>query len=270
MKLTNKTDIIIFGGQSNMQGQTEALSECEEKQGCFEYRYLTDSIIPLKNPVGEFIKTDGTEGKMFEGDPVAEEDKFKIWKDSIAIGASVFGNTNLVPSFCKSYREARGTEVLAVHAAKGATYISNWLKGESGYEMIVKKSKKAIEKCENIGNIYFVWLQGESDACAGLSQTEYEEKITELKNSLKKDLDIDKFGIIRVGHFVGDSKDDEIINAQEAVCKNDSDFIMLTRVTSELELTKKYMNPYAKGHYSARGLELIGEISGAYLGEIFS
>ena len=71
-----------------------------------------------------------------------------------------------------------------------------------------------------------------------------------------------------MGHFAGDKRDDEIINAQETVCQKDDDFVMLTRLTSELELTKKYMNPYAKGHLSARGLELIGEVAGAVLGEI--
>lgn len=268
MRLTTETDIIIFGGQSNMQGQTETLTECARKEGCYEYRILTDNIIPLKNPVGEYVKADGTAGAAFVGDPVAEEDKFIIWKDSLAFGASTDGNTNLVPSFCQSYRKVRGKDVLAVHVSKGATYISQWLKGTPGYDMIVKKTLCAIEKCDKIGKIYFVWLQGESDACASVKQTEYENMITELKNSLKSDLGIEKFGIIRVGHFAGDQRDDEIINAQEAVCKNDDDFVMLTRITSELEHVKTFMNPYARGHYSARGLEVIGELAGASLAEI--
>lgn len=134
--------------------------------------------------------------------------------------------------------------------------------------MIVKKTKAAVLKAKNVENIYFVWLQGESDSCNSLTKEDYEKSITELKNSLKEDLGIKKFGIIRVGYFAGDKRDDEIINAQEAVCQKDDDFVMLTRLTSELELTKKYMNPYAKGHFSARGLELIGEVAGAVLGEI--
>ncbi|MBR3934798.1 MAG: hypothetical protein IKJ68_12950 [Clostridia bacterium] len=263
-----KYDVIIFGGQSNMQGQTEALSECAQKEGCFEYRYLTDSLVSLKNPVGEYIKTDGTAGCPFVGDPVAEEDKFVEWKNGLCVGAATDGNTNLVPSFCQSYREACSRDVVAVHASKGATYISDWLKGTPGYEMIVKKTKAAVLKAKNVENIYFVWLQGESDACNSLTKGDYEKSITELKNSLKEDLGIKKFGIIRVGHFAGDKRDDEIINAQEAVCQMDDDFVMLTRLTSELELTKKYMNPYAKGHFSARGLELIGEVAGTFLGEI--
>lgn len=265
-----KYDILVFGGQSNMVGQTEVLTDCTEKEGCFEYRYLTDSLVPLKNPVGEYIMADFTQGGAFVGDPVAEEDKFIKWKNALGVGASTDGNTNLVPLFCQSYREACGRDVVAVHAAKGATFISEWLEGSDGYKVVVEKTKSAISKVGDIGDVYFVWLQGESDACEKTTQAEYEKCITELKNSLKKDIGIKKFAIIRVGHFAGDERDDEIINAQEAVCRDDSDFMMLTRITSELECTKRYMNPYARGHFSAEGLELIGRISGNRLGEAVS
>ena len=50
-------DIIIFGGQSNMQGQTEGLpQENEPVAGALEYRYLTDECIPLQHPVGEDVR----------------------------------------------------------------------------------------------------------------------------------------------------------------------------------------------------------------------
>lgn len=48
-------DIIIFGGQSNMQGQTECMSEDMIVSNAFEYLYLDDDMVPLKNPVGENI-----------------------------------------------------------------------------------------------------------------------------------------------------------------------------------------------------------------------
>ena len=34
-----ETDILIFGGQSNMQGQTEILSEAEVVPNAYEYRF---------------------------------------------------------------------------------------------------------------------------------------------------------------------------------------------------------------------------------------
>ena len=266
----DKMDLIIFGGQSNMQGQCEILTNSDPVEGCLEYRYLTDSVVVLKNPVGEYIKIDGSAGEGFDEKLLAEpggEEKFIQWLSSTALGAACYGHTNLVPEFCKAYRQASGRNVLAVHAAKGSTKICQWQKGEFGYEMLVKKVNAAKEKCAGVERVYFVWLQGESDACASVTQAEYEEQITALKNNLKEDLSIERFGIIRVGHFAGDERDEKIINAQEAVCRKDDDFIMLTRITSELECTKKYMNPYVSGHYGAKGLELIGEIAGTKLGE---
>ena len=38
-------DVIIFGGQSNMQGQSEALTNAEIVPDSYEYRYLTNKII---------------------------------------------------------------------------------------------------------------------------------------------------------------------------------------------------------------------------------
>ena len=41
------TDVVVFGGQSNMQGQSEALSEREIVKNALEYRLLTDTFVPL-------------------------------------------------------------------------------------------------------------------------------------------------------------------------------------------------------------------------------
>ena len=56
----NNTDIIIFSGQSNMQGQSEALpKENFPVDGAVEYRYYGDELIPLKHPVGECLDDNG-------------------------------------------------------------------------------------------------------------------------------------------------------------------------------------------------------------------
>ncbi len=260
-------DIIIFGGQSNMQGQSECLINRETVDGCLEYRYITNEYVPLKDPVGEYIKTNGTKGELFTKDLILNEDEFIIWLNNIALGASG-GNTSLVPSFCRSYRKKSGNNVIAVHAAKGSTRIEQWLGDSLSYKYLVKKASLAIEGCKNKGKVYFVWLQGESDALAATSAEVYEKKLIELKNKLKRDLAIDKFAIIRVGKFANDDRDLEIMKAQEAVCSNEGDFVMLTRITSELNDKKEFMNPNVKGHFSAKGLELIGETAGAALAGI--
>jgi len=48
-------DVIIFSGQSNMQGQSERLSENDVVNDAYEYKWLTDELLPLKNPVGKIL-----------------------------------------------------------------------------------------------------------------------------------------------------------------------------------------------------------------------
>lgn len=261
------TDLIIFGGQSNMQGQTERRMGDEPVAGALEYRFLTDSLIPLQNPTGEDIRYDGTEGFPF-GMPGTDN-----WHGQMALGSAVYGYTSMLPFFCRAYREAAGTDVAAVHGAKGATQINYWL-GE-GYEMFVRKSTAAIAKVEGergeIGRKYMVWLQGESDAIAGVMKDDYKKQLSEFAHKLKDELAIDRFGIIRVGCYTMDERDWEIINAQEELCAEDELFVMLTRVCSDYctkEEYKEYLNAEAHGHYSAVGLEKIGELAGKALAEI--
>lgn len=72
----------------------------------------------------------------------------------------------MVPEFCRSYIAVTGDQVAAVHAAKGSTTIDYWLKGNLGYNFLYQKSVAAIQKV-NPNHIFFVWLQGESDAMQG-------------------------------------------------------------------------------------------------------
>ena len=119
---------------------------------------------------------------------------------------------------------------------------------------------------DQVDRVFYVWLQGESDAILGVSEEEYLKKLIEYKNALKKDCRIEKFGIIRVGYFAGDAADEVIMNAQERAVKEDSDFLMLTRITAQLSKDPKFLNPEAAGHYNNEGLALIGKEAGAALG----
>ena len=71
-------DLLIFSGQSNMQGQTECDPKDEPVANAAEYRVLTDELVPLKNPVGEDIGEKGREDLL----------------------ASHLGHGSLIPYFC--------------------------------------------------------------------------------------------------------------------------------------------------------------------------
>ncbi len=155
-------DVLIFSGQSNMQGQSEALTDTEPVEGALEYRLLDDSLVPLKNPVGEDITTDGT-----AGDKSNEDTDLSGWLRRHALGAAWCGCDNMVPAFCRAYIKQCGRFVVAVHAAKGSTEISDWLPGTDCYRMLIRKTRAAVQKTASVSmidNVFFIWLQGESDA----------------------------------------------------------------------------------------------------------
>ena len=255
-------DVIIFGGQSNMQGQSEALLPAAPVENACEYRYLTDSVIPLQDPVGENIRYDGSAGV-----PVREDTDLKSWLSDHVTGSACYGNTNLVPGFCRAYTQTSGREVMAVHIAKGSTTLTQWLKGTPGYAIIREKAAAAIRRVPNIGHIDFVWLQGESDAIEGCSKQDYKDRLVQLQRDLTADLGVESFGVIRVGRFTGDARDEEIIRAQDEVCREQEPFMMLTDIATELNEMPGYMHPSIPGHFSARGLEKLGMEAGKALGQ---
>ena len=244
-----KADFIIFGGQSNMQGQTESVDNFDTCENLYEYKLLTDELVELKNPVGEDI------GEL--------------------LLASHLGHGSLVPYFAKEYSTVTGKSVVAVHVAKGATVVSQWLKdsdeGKQRYAKTVEKIRGALKKA-TAGKKYYVWLQGESDALASTSEEEYCKRLTQFKNDIKKDIGIDKFFIIKVGYFAsnyGRSEDDEtIMRAQERLEKEDEDFVILTDITVKFSLDSKYINPEAVGHYNNEAMKIIGQTAGRKAGEL--
>lgn len=259
-----ETDILIFGGQSNMQGQAERLSESEVVSEAREYRLLTDTLVPLRNPVGENIRYDGCEGEA-----VTQDTDLARWLSAHALGSACYGHTNMVPAFCRAYLAKTQGRVVAVHAAKGSTEIKDWLSGTRGYELLVQKARAAIGRVQAeaaVGRIYFIWLQGESDAVFSNSREHYSAQLSCLAEALRADLGIDKFCIIRVGRFTGDERDDAIITAQDELCREHPYFLMLTEMAAELHKIPECMNPYVGGHYSALGLERLGTAAGEALG----
>ena len=247
-------DIIIFGGQSNMQGQTECLPENNTPvQGALEYKYKTNELVPLQHPVGEDLRGEK-------------------W-----CAMSHLGHGSLVPAFCRAYIAQTGREVIAIHAAKGNTVLGDWMQGTQHAYHARRKIKSGIEKAKEQGeieHIYYVWLQGESDAIIHTGEEEYLQRLVEYKNQLKAQLGIEKFGIIRVGYYLAncswnlnpnDTEEDKIaynegiIRAQERAAEQDSDFIMLTRVCADLSRKQEYINPQAEGHYNNAAMEIIGK-----------
>ena len=238
------TDLLIFGGGGNMEGRTERMpTPPGPAEGIREYRLLTGVPIPLSSPVGENIPPH--------------------------LAASRPGSGSLLPDFCRTYRGETGRDVLAVHAAKGETCIRDWLPDTDRYRVTLEKilgAKRAAG--QELGRVYFIWLQGETDAVMREPGEMYLERLTVLKNALKRDAGTDAFCIIRAGYFTPEHAYDEaVMKAQERACADDSDFIMLTRITAGLSLDPAWMDPDAPGQYGGRAMKRIGECAGHALAQ---
>ena len=259
------TDLIIFSGQSNMEGETECLIDDTVIENAIEYRYLTDSLIPLHGYAGENLLYDMTEGYSC----TADVDACK-WIDDHLTGCPGGGHTNMVPQFCKHYIEQTGMMTAAVHIAKGASEIRFCLPGNPGWGALCEKGHAAFRKIEEqytIRRVYFVWLQGESDAILGYSKEDYKQNIAKLAEELQREFGVKAFGVIRVGRFTMDERDDVIITAQDEICAENDFFVMLSTAATMLNEQAEYMNPYAFGHYSAKGQEYLGKEAGTALGK---
>ncbi len=249
-------DVLIFGGQSNMEGQTECLPHPNEPvDGAWEYCLLGDLLRPVQHPVGEDLEP--------------------------LLGPACYGFGSLAPDCCRAYVKATGRTVVMIHAAQGATTIAEWQKGTPRYNKVVEKATAALRRAASLGRVcrvYYVWLQGESDAIARTSAEEYITRLTAYKNDLKRDIGIDRFGIIKVGYFCktarwlsdrtheeGAENDETIQRAQEIAAERDRDFAMLTREAVAMSLDAQYIHPTESGHFNNRGLSLLGTLAGKAL-----
>ena len=261
--MKTRTDIIIFSGQSNMEGQAEKPSDHGIVPNAYEYKYLTDRLVPLRDPVGEDILNDGTAGRQYS------DEMGWTWNETLLVGSAAYGYASLVPSFCGKYTEMTGREVIAVSVAKGATKISDWLPGTPLFDILSKKLAGARHATADreIAGTYIVWLQGESDAIDSTGKEEYKRLLSEFGRALKDELGTDCFGVIRVGRFTDDERDLEIISAQDEICRGDPYFLMLTDEITELNALPEYMNPFAHGHLGMLGLQKVGRDAAATLAE---
>lgn len=245
-----------------MEGQTEKLLDSSVVPDAYEYKYATDSLVPLRDPFGENLKYDGTAGDAYE------DWMGMTWHAKHVLGGSAYGNSTLIVPFCRVYTEKTHRNVVAVGAAKGAETIEYFMKGGAGFDILVKKTKAAQKHISDFsGNIYLIWLQGESDALASKSKKTYLKQIKEMSVSIKEELDLRRFCIIRVGRFTNDDKDLQIIEAQDEICRTDPFFLMLTDEATEMNKIPEYMNPEAAGHFSAAGLKKLGSDAAAALSD---
>lgn len=253
-------DMFVMAGQSNMEGQSESYVEYSVPENeAYEYKLLTDALVQVLHPFGEDIE--GTSGTLFD--------------------QAYLGRSSLSPYFAKTYYDNTRVSPVMVQCAKGASTVSEWLKGTERYTKMVEKVNKAVtcttrDLNKNIRGKYLVWLQGESDGINNVTKEIYKERFLQLWNDLKIDCNLDKCFIIRVGKF-HEYDVYTIMKAQEELAQENEDIIMATRITGYLEypsqnpehptLQDGTSNYYAKDHYTNEGYKLVGETSASNIAD---
>ena len=121
-------DVIIFGGQSNMQGGSYVLPKNNEPVfGAVEYKWNEKCVEPLCHPVGEDFST--------------------------YILAAAKGGGSLIPDFCKIYIKESGREIFAIPAACGNTTVGQWLYGTQRYHYAKQKIRDGISYARSMGTV---------------------------------------------------------------------------------------------------------------------
>lgn len=240
-------DLFAMGGQSNMQGQSEAAITYKViSNHAYEYKLLTDTLTDVQHPFGEDIGTD------------------------LLLRAHL-GRGSLNVKFAEAYYRKTRVKPLMVGVAKGATKVEEWLKTGSRpdrYAKMVEKINKAKECAELNGfiirNKNFVWLQGESDGVSSVTKADYKTRFLQLWSDLKIDCGLEKCYIIRVAKFYAHNVI-PIIEAQEELAKENEDIILATRITGTFDPTNEFMQSI--WHYTNAGYNLVGNVAGENVGK---
>lgn len=205
-------DLVIFAGQSNMAGgggDAGSAPSVPHDQG-YEFRYG-------KCPTGLYDITE----------------PFGIYQNGYLSDPDGIRKGSLVSSFCNAYYKATGVPVLAFSATRSGSSINYWLTPEVQGELSSKFDLVNAWCSSNHINIrkrYVVWLQGETDAMAGMNSETYEAGLSGAFTPLIGK-GLDQVFVITIGQVGGmPGAYDLIANAQINLCNNSPYFTLGTDV----------------------------------------
>lgn len=104
-----------------------------------------------------------------------------------------------------------------IPCAVGGTTLEQWKDGSALYKKAVERAKEAMKQGELAG---ILWHQGESDGAPALAET-YEDRLTKMMNSLRKDLKAEKvpvvLGELSRGHNNNDAVNEQLAKAAKKI-----------------------------------------------------
>lgn len=234
----NLVDLIFFMGQSNMSGcgGDAALAPLVPEKNGYEYRSVSDPtrLYPITEPFGI---NENRIGGLFE---------YPNGKKG-----------SIVSAFVNEYHDLTKRKVVAVSVSKGETSISDFLAADimADVEQRFSYSKSYLSNNGyEIGHIYVVWLQGESDSLEGTNPEVYKTKLDDFFRPMFIE-GLEKVFIITPGRTY-DYKNiyRDIVNAQQQVCKESGYYALATTILGGVS-TEYMVDMY---HYNQHVLNLVG------------
>lgn len=246
-------DVILFTGQSNMVGRETEIYDAEIPEGmAYEYKFNTDELVAVTNPVGEDIGSNKT--------------------------VETSSGSSLVPAFVQSYVQETGRKVIVVHVARGARSISYFAEGGEIYPIIEQKYLAALDYIAqspdmDVSRRFYVMFQGESNTADGSFTTVQTAYLSEnngymsFHNAVKENLGIQFGAILMTGKNTKDVPSGvyAIYDAQKRLAQENDDIIIgnMEQIGWWEEDMDKSVSDYTyyladKVHYNAAALQRIG------------
>ena len=252
MKLNKTVDLAVFAGQSNMSGRGNASEAvvCEAEAG-FEYKSVSNPLmlVPVTEPFG---LGEDKKGAIYDYNPDGTTKR----------------TGSMVSAIVQEYYSMTGRQIVGVSASIGGTTTSKW---KSNYIFdAVQRLDDAISFLNdnkiNIGRVFVVWCQGESDGDNNVSAEIYTANTRELIDAFKQH-GAGKCFLVQTGHYRDGGEIDEqykvIRDAQAALCKSDEDFVL----AGSFEPYQKDMKD--QFHYNQSAYNAVGKTVGKNISDFY-
>ena len=237
-------DLVIFMGQSNMAGFGGTASEAP--------------VVPEGH--GYWFKSISDPTKLYN---ITEP--FGAGERNTTSGlGNCQTNGSMVSAFANAYYENTGVPIVGVFAAQGNTAIDWWQPNGAPLNDAINRYLTAKAWLEDNGytvrNDFMVWCQGESDGWNGTTKAEYKTKMTAIIDEMTGE-GIDACLVVRVGVQKLSTPFDEIIRAQNELCKENDKAVMVCTATAGFA-KEGLMNDSV--HYTQAGYNKAGTLAGEY------
>lgn len=234
--------VFLAAGQSNAVGKGNQSQSLTCGPGtAYEYKWKTDTLVSLKDPVGEPYRQ------------LEQASTGSVW-----------------PAFAAAWHQRTGDTVVIVPAARGGASchpkarlgaMDTWDTTGSLFEAAVSKTTAALQKSKGVLK-GIIWLQGERDANAinsgNLTAAEYQAALIDLIQRFRVSLGNKvPFFIVQTGNYTGHpvAGFEEVRKAQQAVTRKLPGVMIVYRDTPLFPARKWMMDDI---HYNQDGLNDIG------------